>query len=124
VIFTERLKRLAQDFEMVQDACPWSIPQLDRASGLLTKCHMCHQRVRAGLLPACVKACPTGALNFGDEAEMEELAQSRLAEARRTHGQAARILDQGAVRALYLVVDDLARYQQSGPPPAELRGRA
>lgn len=124
VVFTERTRRLAKDFEMVQDACPWSIPQLDRASGLLTKCHMCHQRVAAGLPPACVKACPSGALNFGNEAQMKELAQNRLAEARRTHGQAARILDQGDVRALYLVVADLASYQQSGPPAAERRRRA
>ena len=113
VIYTSKTKQLAKDFQVIQEACPWSIPQLDKSTGLLTKCHMCHQRVDAGLLPACVKSCPTGALNFGGEAAMKELAKERLAAAKKRFGNGARILDAGDVRALYLVVADLAKYQQS-----------
>ena len=113
VIYTEKTKKLAKHYQEIRDACPWSVPQLDRRTGLLTKCHMCHDRVAAGLLPACVKACPTGALNFGDEAEIKKLAHQRLEAARQEYGKAARILDADDVRALYLVVADLDKYYHS-----------
>ncbi len=113
VIYTQKTKKLAKDFQAIKDACPWSVPQLDKRTGLLTKCHMCHDRVKAGLLPACVKACPTGALNFGDEAVIKKLAQQRLAEAKKRYGEGAQILDAEDVRALYLVVADLVKYHKS-----------
>ncbi|MEE9390183.1 MAG: 4Fe-4S dicluster domain-containing protein [Candidatus Aminicenantaceae bacterium] len=30
------------------------------------KCYWCHHRIDAGLEPACVLVCPTGAIIFGD----------------------------------------------------------
>ena len=113
VLFTAKTKQLAKDFELIKEACPWKVPRLDKKSGQLVKCHMCTDRVAAGLLPACVKACPTGALNFGDEAAIKKLAQERLAIATKRYGKAAQILDAKDVRALYLVVDDPVKYAQS-----------
>lgn len=114
VIPTAKTRELAEHFLDIQDACPWSIPQFDKSSGRLTKCNMCHERVDAGLLPACVKACPTGALNFGDQAAVRELASRRLSAAKNRFGDRAHILNTGDVRALYLVVADLDKYY----PPA------
>jgi Fe-S-cluster-containing dehydrogenase component len=37
-----------------------------RAKGQMEKCTFCVQRSRAGRLPACVEACPTGARVFGN----------------------------------------------------------
>jgi hypothetical protein len=44
------------------------------------KCDLCLTRIQAALEPACVKACPTGALRFGDKADMLKLAYKRAAE--------------------------------------------
>lgn len=113
VLYTDKTRQLAKDFKQIKEACPWSVPCLDQKSGLLTKCHMCHDRVDAGLLPACVKSCPTGALNFGDEAAMKDLAARRLGRAKARFGDGARLLDVNDVRCLYLVVADAALYYQT-----------
>lgn len=47
-----------------QMACPFGAPSFNPESGLMTKCHLCHHRLKEGLPPACVAACPTQALGF------------------------------------------------------------
>jgi len=49
--------------------CPYDIPRYDE-KGKIAKCHMCIDRVKAGLEPACAKACPTGAIKFGNREEL------------------------------------------------------
>jgi formate dehydrogenase iron-sulfur subunit len=50
-----------------QYACPFGVPtyEWNNVFGLIQKCQMCFQRVADGQLPACVAACPNGALQFG-----------------------------------------------------------
>jgi Fe-S-cluster-containing dehydrogenase component len=43
-------------------ACPFGAPVFDERSGIMMKCDFCHERVERGLQPACISACPTGAL--------------------------------------------------------------
>jgi len=50
--------------------CPYSALQFDEASGLMTKCDMCHDYVAEGKRPSCVDACPTRALDFGEYDEL------------------------------------------------------
>ncbi len=45
--------------------CPYNAPQLDTATGHVSKCNMCVDRLEVGLKPACVSACLAGALDFG-----------------------------------------------------------
>jgi len=45
-------------------ACPFGAPSFDAAAGVMTKCHLCRDRIDSGGLPACVAACPTEALLF------------------------------------------------------------
>ena len=44
------------------DICPVSAPKI--TDGKMRKCDGCNERIKAGMLPACVRACPTGALSF------------------------------------------------------------
>ncbi|NOZ72800.1 MAG: 4Fe-4S dicluster domain-containing protein, partial [Chloroflexi bacterium] len=53
--------------------CPFGVPQFDWNNGLtptINKCQMCISRQEQGQKPACVEACPTGALHFGKRSEM------------------------------------------------------
>lgn len=42
--------------------CPYEVPQYNERLGIVRKCDMCHQRLGAGEAPACVQACPNGAI--------------------------------------------------------------
>ena len=57
--------------------CPFNIPKFDTASQRVFKCTMCSDRVSNGLGPACVKACPTGCLEFGTKKQMKEHGEKR-----------------------------------------------
>ena len=76
VLFTEKIKGI--DPDEILSACPYNIPRFDEATGMFFKCNFCIERIRAGLPPACAKACSTGALNFGTREAMLALADSRL----------------------------------------------
>lgn len=44
-------------------ACPFDAPTFPR-EGQMEKCSGCQTRLECGLLPACVRVCPTGALTL------------------------------------------------------------
>lgn len=54
--------------------CPWHIAQIDDTIGKSTKCTFCVDRITNGLEPACAKACPTGAITFGDFDKLLKMA--------------------------------------------------
>lgn len=62
-------------------ACPFNIPKFewDSPNPRIAKCTMCADRIAQGQLPACVDACPTGALKFGTRQELVAEAQARIA---------------------------------------------
>ena len=53
-------------------------PRYDRATDKVYKCDLCHSRLQADLIPACAKACPTGAITFGDKSDMLNKAYARV----------------------------------------------
>lgn len=58
-------------------ACPFGAPSFNR-EGKLEKCDGCYLRLADGRLPACVQACPTGALKVYGKAEYEAEQNGRL----------------------------------------------
>jgi len=53
--------------------CPYSALQYNEESGVMSKCDLCEDYVRAGKNPSCVDACPARAMDFG---EYDTLVQS------------------------------------------------
>ncbi len=44
--------------------CPYEVPVFNRDRGIVTKCDMCHDKLAVGETPACVQACPAGAIEI------------------------------------------------------------
>ncbi len=50
--------------------CPYEVPQFDKALSIVRKCDACASLRAKGQNPACVDACPSRALDFGDKEEL------------------------------------------------------
>lgn len=107
VLFGE--ETAGEDFAKIRKACPFDIPR-QGPDGQLYKCVMCVDRVHNGESPACVKTCPTGAIQFGDRDELLASADARVAELRSEFPQ-ARVLDRRDVRLLILLTDTADAYK-------------
>jgi Fe-S-cluster-containing dehydrogenase component/DMSO reductase anchor subunit len=44
--------------------CPYDVPKYSHEKGIVRKCDMCHGRLEVGEAPACVQACPNGAIRI------------------------------------------------------------
>jgi formate dehydrogenase iron-sulfur subunit len=44
--------------------CPYDVPKYSETKGIVRKCDMCQGRLAAGEAPACVQACPSGAIKI------------------------------------------------------------
>ncbi len=44
--------------------CPYEVPKFNTRLGIVRKCDMCHSRLAEGEAPACVQACPNGAIGI------------------------------------------------------------
>jgi formate dehydrogenase iron-sulfur subunit len=110
VIYTDKTTRISEaDFEDIRASCPYDIPRRDPKTGRIAKCTMCYERVSHGMLPACVKACGTGAMNFGEREEMLDLAQKRLKQVKAEFPKAS-LADSDSVSVIYLLLDDPEKY--------------
>ncbi len=59
-------------------ACPFGVVELSRIDGKAHKCTLCYDRLKGGLEPACAKACPTNAIQFGEVSELQQRARKRV----------------------------------------------
>lgn len=73
-----------------RDVCPWGIPARQAGvglylkiapkyvgGGLMYKCDLCYDRITKGQKPACVEACPQGAILYGNKEELRQLAYEK-----------------------------------------------
>lgn len=60
--------------------CPFNIPRISDHDSMAYKCTLCSDRVAVGLAPACVKACPTGCIQFGAKVDMTMRGEKRVAD--------------------------------------------
>ncbi|HQR73334.1 MAG TPA: dimethyl sulfoxide reductase anchor subunit [Sulfurovum sp.] len=44
--------------------CPYEVPTFNADRGIVTKCHMCADKLELGQSPACVQACPSNAIEI------------------------------------------------------------
>ena len=109
VIFTSKTKDY--DKEEIRNVCPYNVPRADE-NGISAKCDMCADRVHNGELPACVKTCPTGAMNFGELETMKALAKKRLDEVSKKSPDAS-LIDPDDISVIYLVEYKPEMYAES-----------
>lgn len=62
-------------------ACPFKVPRFDFEKRVTRKCHLCYNRIPLlnYMKPACVAACPVGALHFDYREEVIREAKRRAA---------------------------------------------
>jgi len=109
VLYTDKLRKAkSQD---IIEACPFNIPRAQKGTGFMSKCTMCVDRVNNGLQPACVKTCPTGAMNFGDRDKMVSLANRHLAQAKAKYPKAV-VTGLDDLRVFYLLADEPSKYHK------------
>jgi len=63
-------------------ACPFYIPKYEweKAVPWVRKCTFCSDRIASGLVPACVKSCPTNTMLYGEYDEVLKEAGKRITE--------------------------------------------
>jgi len=82
---------------------------------------MCNDRVLAGQQPACVKTCPTGAMNFGEREDMLAMAKKRFEEIKKTRPKAV-LVDYEQVRVVFLTEHAPNLYHKTLMSDAEPQG--
>ncbi|MDL2315726.1 4Fe-4S dicluster domain-containing protein [Desulfovibrio sp. OttesenSCG-928-A18] len=108
VIYTEATKNI--DFEMARGSCPYNVPRQNPETKVVSKCTMCFDRIKSGMKPACVLACPT-ALDFGEREDILKLAEERVAELKKVYPK-AKAIDAEDVRVIFIVTDDPKKYHE------------
>jgi formate dehydrogenase iron-sulfur subunit len=83
--------------------CPFDIPRFDSATKKVYKCTMCVDRISNGMEPACVKACPTGAIRFGTKQDMLHYGEEKVAKLKDRGLDDALLYDPEGVKGLHMM---------------------
>src|SRR5689334_18045088 len=83
--------------------CPFDIPRISKKDKKAYKCTLCSDRVAVGLEPACIKACPTGALVFGTKEDMKLHAEERIEDLKSRGFENAGLYDPAGVEGTHVM---------------------
>jgi formate dehydrogenase iron-sulfur subunit len=91
-------------------ACPFGVIGINPVSNTAQKCTLCYDRMRAGMEPACSKACPTDSIQFGTITDLRRRADARVGQLHREGEQRAYLYGAdermlGGLNAFFLLVD-------------------
>lgn len=95
--------------------CPYQVPKIGSRSNKMFKCTLCYDRIKKDKQPACVAACPAGALNFGAEDEMLALAKKRVDQLKKAGASKSLIYGEGN-RVIYVLKGEPATYKIKEQP--------
>jgi len=103
-------------------ACPFDVPRISKRDHKAYKCTLCSDRVAVGLEPACIKACPTGALVFGTKEDMQQHAAERVEDLKSRGFEQAGLYDPqgvGGTHVMYVLhhADQPQLYSGLAPDP-------
>ena len=78
-------------------SCPFGVPDLSETDHKAHKCTLCYDRLVDDLEPACAKACPTDAIQFGPLDRLMDRAKQRVGDLHARGVEAAYIYGDRAV---------------------------
>ncbi len=104
-------------------SCPFGVVERNPSDGRAFKCTFCYDRQKAGLVPACAKACPTESIKFGEIESLKIRAKGRLEELRSRGMRDANLYDAsdtsvGGTHAMFIVRGEPKSYNL--PPRPEV----
>jgi len=83
--------------------CPFNVPRISKEDSKAYKCSLCSDRVAVGQEPACVKTCPTGAIQFGSKEDMKVYAGGRVDDLKRRGYENAGLYDPQGVGGTHVM---------------------
>lgn len=96
-------------------SCPYDVRYFNPLKKIVQKCQWCHHRVDAGLDPACVNTCPSGALTFGDIND----PQSEVSRLLKTNAVQVLKPEKDTQPQVYYIGADLVAMRTMGPVGGE-----
>jgi formate dehydrogenase iron-sulfur subunit len=104
-------------------ACPFGVVDRHPHDGRAFKCTFCYDRQKAGLIPACAKACPTESILFGEIEDLRGRATERVETLRARGVEDATLYDAsdtsvGGTHAMFIVRGDVRAYNLPRAPEA------
>lgn len=106
--------------------CTFHVMSFDRKTNKPVKCTLCVDRTSSGLIPACAKACPTGAIQYGDRTDLINQATNKVAELRaagKTKAEIYGLREVSGTGTMFILEDDPEHYGLPVDPHVPLKAR-
>jgi len=99
--------------------CPFNVMGFDREQSVARKCTFCYDRLVNGYEPACVTACTTDAIKYGERSDLLNLAYERMSELQENGNSKAQVYgdeEVGGAGVIYVLEDAPEKYHLPEDP--------